>query len=106
MSPPLIGTIGANVTVQNCEFRNLVIPDLFTFFQFTDKGSYFIQLPYVTSPIFGFFENVIMDSISTPLIPSHTLPLAVYGTHSTDFPMSYIFNNCSFTNNIGSIFFF
>ena len=103
-APPLIGTIGANVTIKNCSFTNILVFDNLTLFQFTDKGSYYINLPYVEGIIYGIFEDLIIEALVTPMIPSHTLPLIIYGTHSEKYPMYYQFKNCSFTLNKASIF--
>ena len=109
--PPLINTIGTNVTVKNCIFDNIIIPQTSSLFQFSDKGTYYSQLPYVYNQNFAHFENVTFNGISAYYVPNPpdpsllTLPLLIYGSHSTSFPVHYTLINLTITNNFASIFY-
>ena len=108
--PPLINAIGSNITVKNCYFDNIGIPQTSSLMQFSDKSSYYSQLPYVLNQNYALFENITFNLIAAFPVPLYqvdksllTLPLLVYGSHSADFPLHYSFTNLIMNNNIASI---
>ena len=96
----------------NCAFQEISIPEISSFLQFTDKGSYYSQLPYVFYETIAVFINVTFENITAftvmyPVDPSLlTLPLVIYGEHSITYPLNYIFENVTFLNNIAGIIYF